>query len=39
MMGKAFAALKPVVLRAEEGEEGEQRELRGLLNRYAELYA
>jgi type I restriction enzyme R subunit len=38
-MEKVYAALKPVVERVAEGEEADQREFRGLLNRYAELYA
>ncbi len=39
VMEKVYAALKPVVERAEAGEEADLREFRGQLNRYAELYA
>jgi hypothetical protein len=34
-----YAALKPVVARVAAGEESDQREFRGQVNRYAELYA
>ena len=39
VMEKVYAALKPVVDRVAAGEEEDQREFRGQLNRYAELYA
>jgi type I restriction enzyme R subunit len=39
VMEKVYAALKPVVDRVATGEEEDQREFRGQLNRYAELYA
>jgi type I restriction enzyme R subunit len=39
VMEKVYAALKPVIERVAEGEEPDQREFRGQLNRYAELYA
>ena len=39
VMEKVYAALKPVVDRVAEGEETDQREFRGQLNRFAELYA
>jgi type I restriction enzyme R subunit len=39
VMEKVYAALKPVVDRATAGDEDDQREFRGQLNRYAELYA
>ena len=39
VMEKVYAALKPVVDRVAEGDEDDQREFRGQLNRYAELYA
>jgi type I restriction enzyme R subunit len=39
VMEKVYAALKPVVERAEAGDEEDRREFRSLLNRYAELYA
>jgi type I restriction enzyme R subunit len=38
-MERVYGALKPVVDRAGAGDEADQREFRGLLNRYAELYA
>jgi type I restriction enzyme R subunit len=38
-MEKAYAALEPVVERVEAGDEADRREFRGLLNRYAHLYA
>jgi type I restriction enzyme R subunit len=38
-MEKVYAALKPVVERAEAGDDPDRREFRGLLNRYVELYA
>ena len=39
VMEKVYAVLKPVVARVAEGEETDQREFRGQLNRYGELYA
>ncbi len=39
VMEKVYAALKPVADRVTAGDEDDQREFRGLLNRYAELYA
>ena len=39
VMEKVYAALKPVVDRVAEGEEADQREFRGQLKRYADLYA
>jgi type I restriction enzyme R subunit len=39
VMDKVYAALKPVVDRVAEADEADQRAFRGLLNRYAELYA
>ena len=38
-MEKVYAALKPVVDRVAAGDEADQREFRGILSRYAELYA
>ena len=38
-MEKVYAALKPVVDRVTAGDEDDQREFRGQLNRYAEMYA
>ena len=39
VMEKVYAALKPVVERVAGGEEADQREFRGQLHRYADLYA
>ncbi len=39
VMEKVYAALKPVADRVAAGEEEDQREFRGLLHRYSELYA
>jgi type I restriction enzyme R subunit len=39
VMEKVYGALKPVVDRVAAGEEEDQREFRGQLNRYADLYA
>lgn len=39
VMEKVYAALKPVKDRVEPADESDQREFRGLLNRYADLYA
>jgi type I restriction enzyme R subunit len=39
LVERVYATLKPVVGRVEAAEEADRRELRGLLNRYAELYA
>ena len=39
VMEKVYASLKPVVDRVAEGEEADQREFRGQLTRYGELYA
>jgi type I restriction enzyme R subunit len=39
VMEKVYAALKPVADRVAAGEEADQREFRGQLNRYAELYS
>ncbi|HET6881176.1 MAG TPA: type I restriction endonuclease [Pirellulales bacterium] len=39
VMDKVYAALKPVVDRVAEGQEDDQREFRGLLHRYADLYS
>jgi type I restriction enzyme R subunit len=39
VMEKVYAALKPIVERVAEGGEADQREFRGQLNRYGELYA
>jgi len=39
VMEKVYAALKPVVDRVAVGEDEDQREFRGQLNRYSELYA
>jgi type I restriction enzyme R subunit len=38
VMEKVYASLKTVVERVQAGEEADQREFRGLLNRYTELY-
>ncbi|MCI0458971.1 MAG: hypothetical protein L0Z62_18590, partial [Gemmataceae bacterium] len=39
VMEKVYATLKPVAERVEASDEADQREFRGLLHRYAELYA
>jgi type I restriction enzyme R subunit len=39
VMEKVYAALKPVVDRVTAGQDDDQREFRGMLNRYSELYA